>query len=114
MIVWKTNRITIYEKDFERIEKELEYRVEELEYVITYVKQLKKAKNEISENEINMLQVLICNVIHNCFGCPINLECEIRFKECSNEVSNSCSFCPRLSICVWEGKVRGYEKEGLG
>jgi hypothetical protein len=76
------------------------------------IKRMKKAKeNEMHEMDIYELQATICSIYHNCFACPISVNCSFRFNAC-NEAWN-CQHCPRLSICVWEKNagIKEYLKE---
>jgi hypothetical protein len=99
--VWKTDRIEINEKDLDRVLRKLEIEEEMIRKAKAMIKRIKKAKNdEITEMDVNELQVTICTIFHDCFACPISVECNFRLNAC--EEAWNCPHCPRLPYCTWE------------
>ena len=99
--VWKTDRFEINEKDLDRILRKLESDEKMIKKAKAMIKRMKRAKeNEIREMDIYELQATICAIYHDCFACPISVECNFRFNAC--EEALNCPHCPRLPYCVWE------------
>jgi hypothetical protein len=110
--IWKTGKIVFGENNFEHVVRVLEYRKKEIEQLVNYIRKLQKNSEKVSNEDIDEMQTWICEIIGNCFECPLVERCEFRFRAC--EEVNNCESCPRLRICVLEKNagIREYLKEG--
>ena len=98
--VWKTGNVVVSEFGLKQIEKNLENKKKELEQLLSYIRKLETNVENVTNDSIDEMAIWVCEVVGNCFKCPLAERCNFRINACE-EISD-CHSCPRLPVCVWE------------